>query len=271
MTGSRGWWGWMIMLVWLVQPNEGLSQGVSPAQVPVQPENSTAKRLETGLRAFEQGGYLAAVEQLSGLLYPLKLTDKREIVTAKATLGMAYYVLGRRAEAGQEFRAIFRMEPTWRPDPLKVPPELVAFIEKQRPAPPRPQVVQGIGETLPTQEFKPPESKLVNLLPLGIPQFLNGDRTRGLLYASLQTTLLAVNVGSYWYLRQGEGTVPADETEYRQRQGAKVVNIASLSVLTVTWVVGMGDAWVSYSERKPPLGLQVGPAGAVQLSFSGAF
>lgn len=271
MTWGRGWWWWMSGLLWVGQPLTGLSQPASPATVPVKQENSSSKRLDAGLKAFEQGGYLAAVEQLSGLLYPLKLTDKREIVLAKATLGMAYYVLGRRAEAGQEFRAIFRMEPTWRPDPLKVPPELVAFIEKQRPAAPRPQVVQGIGETLPMQEFQPPRSRVVNLLPLGLPQFLNGDPRRGILYASLHTSLLAANVGTYWYLRQGEGSVPADDAEYRRRQGAKVANIASLSLLTVTWLVGMGNAWVSYSEHAPPVSLQLTPGGSAQLSFSGRF
>lgn len=218
----------------------------APAAGTVPPPARTPQaRLQEAIRAYENGGYLAAATQLSALLYPLKLTLKADILQAKIHLGMSYYVLGRKEESTQEFKAVFRLDPTFKPDPLKVPPELVAFIEAQRPPPPRTSPVAGLGEQLPPALPPPGRFQVLNLVPAGVPQLANGDYARGVTLATLQATLLTTNIASYWYLKQRVVEAP-DEVLYGQLQAAKVINISSLGLLLATMVLGTGDALYRY-------------------------
>lgn len=240
-----------------VPTRPGSSTPVTPSPL------NTREELQEAISAYEHGGYLAAAARLSALLYPLKLTDRRDIVTAKAHLGMCYYVIGRRDNAAVEFRAVFKIDPTWKPDPLKVPPELVTFIERLRPAVARTAPVPGLGEDF-QRPLQPIERfTYTQLLPFGVPQLLHQDYGRGLALAGIEATCLAANVSSYWYLRINAQSVPTDEAAYERLQVARGINYSSLGLLVVTAVLGTGDALVRYRNipKVPELELKLMPGG----------
>lgn len=213
---------------------------------PSSPPSALKHELEEAITAYERGGYLAAAARLSALLYPLKLTDRKDIVLAKSHLGMCYYVLGRREDAAVEFRGVFRVDETWKPDPLKVPPELMTFIERLRPAPERAAPVPGLGEALQNRPNTTSRFSPKDLIPFGVPQLLRGEYGRGIALATVETSCLAANLASYWFLKANTQSPPADDAAYGRLQLVRGVNYASLGLLVVTAVLGAGDALVQY-------------------------
>lgn len=236
---------WLGLLGLLLVVSPCLPAGAQSQVPPVQ-------RLEQAIDAYQHGGYLEAAAELTALLYPLKLTNRVDIVRAKVHLGLCYYVLGRKDESAQEFRDVFRIDPAYQPDPLYIAPEMIQFIERLRPPPPevrRNPQVPGLGEQLASTPLKPIQFSPANLLPLGIPQFRHGDIKRGSALAATELVLLSVNVGSYWYLRYYNNTEQADEL-YPYLVAARAANISSFTLVLVTLSVGAGDAMYRY--RRPP-------------------
>lgn len=241
-----GWstlWLSLLALWFLVCPTRPLlaQAGTTPVQ-----------RLSQAIDAYQHGGYLEAAAELTALLYPLKLTNRQDIVKAKVHLGLCYYVLGRKDESAQEFRDVFRIDPNYQPDPLYIAPEMIQFIERLRPPPPevkRNPPVPGLGEQLSNTAFRPVQFNPGNLIPLGIPQFRHGDIKRGAALAGTELALLSVNVGSYWYLRYYNNTEQAEEL-YPYLVAARAANITTFTLLLVTISVGAGDAMYRY--RNPP-------------------
>ncbi len=217
-------------------------------------------QLETAIDTYEHGGYLEAAAQLNKLLYPLKLSSHEDIVRAKVYLGLCYYILDKKEEAEQEFRGVFKLDPNYRPDPLFVPPEVIAFIERFRPPPPLPPRrtdVLGLGETLDAPGGAPFRFQARNMLPFGIPQFGHGDMGKGLALLAGEVSLLALNVGSYAYLKvyNDPGGVPAERYPYLLV--AKATNITTLSLLAISVIYGMGDALYRYQPESPAVTLRL--------------
>ncbi len=254
---------------------------LSPVLIPAPLEAKTAtprQRLDQAIIAYRNGGYREAAAELSRLLYPLKLTDREQIVQAKVYLGLSYYVLGRAEEAADEFRAVFKIHPKYGPDPLNIPPEIIRFIENLRPPPlepPRTTAVPGLGEQVLLPDLRSPRFSALNLMPLGIPQFRHGDFGRGTALAATELSLLALNVSSYWYLWYWENTKQASEELRPCLFTARAVNISSFSLLALTLVVGSGDALYRYRKPPEPLSLQgiliPGPSPEIRLQLRGSF
>ncbi len=231
-----------------------------------------AQRLDAAVNAYEHGGYLEAAAELTSLLYPLKLDSREQIVRAKLYLGMSYYVLERRDEAAQEFRDIYRIDPDWTPDPLWIPPEIIDFIEANRPENVvRPIEVPGLGEQLNDESFRPVVWQPQNLIPFGVAHFRHGDLRRGLSLAIGESALLSLNVATYWYLAINNTANNTPELA-RKLSIAKTVNWTSFSLWALVTAFGIGDAVYRYRDapQAPSAFLWAEPGGgglAFQVRF----
>lgn len=236
------------------------------------------QQLAEAVSAYEHGGYLEAAALLSRILYPLKLTEPADIVKARVYLGLCYYVLGQKEDAEQEFRGVFKIDPTYKPDPFYIPEEIISFMEALRPPPPMPPKrldIDGLGERI---EEAPTSFRLAvapaNLLPLGIPQLRNGERGRGVALLVTQTLLLGVNVTSYILLERYNDPMGNSEALHSYLVGAKAINVASFSLLTLTVMYGVGDALVRYPAGNEPdsrLSPRVPHGSTFALGFSRRF
>lgn len=233
-------------------------------------------QLETAIDVYNHGGYLEAAALLNKLLYPLKLSETDDIVRAKVYLGLSYYILDRREYAEQEFRGIFKIDPQYQPDPLYIPEEAIEFIEGLRPPPPthpnRTDVL-GLGERIGAPDNEPTRFSPANLLPLGIPQLRNGDNGRGVTLMATELALLALNVGSYYFLEKYNDPDENSQEIYPILQTAKVTNISSFSLLAAVVAYGIGDALYRYPAPDVTLnfGVVPGPEPGVFVSFQHRF
>lgn len=279
----RGLWGVcaVLLLACLAGSSPLWAQAGGPPAPASPPEDQAAlQKLQAAIRAYEHGGYLSAAEQLNAILYPLKLTDRRDIVIAKAWLGMSLYILGRKIEAEQEFRGVFRLQPGWRPDPLKVPPELVTFIERLRPPPERPTALPGLGEELKVGELPtglPPRISRregghplwLAFLPFGVDQLMRPERGLGLALAVSQGALLGANLGTYAWLTAAAQGEPPTSSEYEQLVAIKALNLASFGLFSTVYVLSVGEALLREESPRPlSLHLSIGPT---WLGLQGTF
>ncbi len=236
------------------------------------------EQLQTAIDIYEHGGYLEAAARLNKILYPLKLSEPEDIVRAKVYLGLCYYVLGKKDDAEQEFRGVFKLDPDYRPDPLYIPAEIIEFIEQLRPPPPqtpRRTDVLGLGETLeapPSGSFR---FHAPNLLPLGIPQFRAGDTRKGLALLIGEISLLSLNISSYYYLKVFNDPHGVPPERYPSLLAAKATNITTLSLLAITMLYGAGDALYRYppapSEDEVGVGFIPGRHGLLMVTWRRRF
>ncbi|MBI5495287.1 MAG: hypothetical protein HY904_09670 [Deltaproteobacteria bacterium] len=153
---------------------------------------------------FEYGDYAACVPLLEELVLPGRLEDEADIASAHRMLGVAYYHVGRKQEAGREFKSLLYINPDEQLDPFLTPPEVVEFFDtvradmgarlpelREQRARERAQREQAdAGRERPVSDDAPPKTTVVTrrvrvvpwaalFLPFGIPQFLMGHWVRG--------------------------------------------------------------------------------------------
>jgi hypothetical protein len=91
----------------------------------------------------------------------------------------------------------------------------------------------------------------VNFVPLGAPQFQNGQKSKGWAIFGIETSLLALNIASYWaaksYADQG-GYFPT-ESDRTSARAWSAVQITSISLLGAMIVYGVVDGIVNYKSE----------------------
>lgn len=138
---------------------------------------------------LERGEYQAAERTIRESL--IGLVDER--AEAYRILGLSLFYQDRQPEARAAFLTYLRAEPDAHLDPALVPPEAITLFEDVR--------ARNLAEI---ESLRPKPKKkrylLLNLVP-GAGQFQNGDRGKGIVIAAGMGTLLAANIGSYYWLR----------------------------------------------------------------------
>ena len=149
----------------------------------------------------EDEGITLATQQLErGEYEEAEKTIRRNILRPLEDRAEAYRILGlslcyqeRFLEARAAFLEYLRSEPDAHLDPALVTPEVITLFEDVR--------ARNLAEI---EALRPKPKKkrylLLNLVP-GAGQFQNGSRTKGVLIAVGLGSLLAANVGSYYWLK----------------------------------------------------------------------
>jgi hypothetical protein len=195
-------------------------------------------------------------------------------------LGLAYFFLGRHAEAESALVEFLKLEPDAHLDPALVPPEGVSFFEgvrarhagelrKHRPKPKRPSVV-------------------VALIP-AVAQFENEEPVKGWAIGVSGGLLLATNVTTYVMLKDmcsapdgtcGEPCDPlredcADKDDPGRARTLRTVNIVSGALLLGVMVYGAVDGYLGWRRRGEALvGVSLSPdpgGGGASIVWTGRF
>ena len=221
--------------------------------------------LARALAYFERGDYQRSATELETLLEDDELTgDERQ--QALEALGISHYVLGDMLDSRRSFSALLDLAPGYRPDPLYIPPEIVAFVadikrnratnDEERRSPPvepepgvpeRPHASQEPPAGLmPAYEPPRPELSVVDLLPFGAGQFRRGWSGRGTTLAAMQTVFLGANIGLYYYrhcsLKESCSAAYYLEEDLSRARNLQTLQIVSGSLFIATATLGVLDA-----------------------------
>lgn len=176
---------------------------------------------------YAYGEYRRAAKEFSSLLYPLKLTDKEEILKAHQYLGICYFLLDEKVAAENEFGSILRIEPGYSLDPLFTPPEIVGFFDNLK---------KAAEQEARTEARKRQALFALNFVPFGVGQFQNGHRVKGYVLLGTEGAALVTNILTY-YLRT---TMEASPNHYLS-QDVKLANKLQDTQIVAFWVfVGAG-------------------------------
>ncbi len=178
------------------------------------------RRFEEAQNLFYYQDYAGAARALAALLYPkVELHDAERVVKAREMLAAAYWFLGKRDRARQEFTLLLLIRPAHKLDPFQYPPEMIAAFEALRdelaaqgvlPEAPRGKTGVGAG-TRPAEGSRfssPPPWPLV-FVPFGAGQFAEGYTRTG--WALLVTEVAAgVAAGTLWWAVYARRTAAPD-------------------------------------------------------------
>ena len=219
---------------------------------------------------FDYGNYPQAAAICARLLAGRELERSQEQVEAYRLLGLSRYFLHDPEGAHEAFLNLLSLDPDFQLDPFYVPPPAVALFEKVRtdnqtllqPIRDRRRAAQ---EQLRLEEvarqrllaqagLPPPTVRIVHeqlerrnpaiaLLPLGIGQFQNGERTLGFVLAGAEAATLATSFVSYsWFQghRIQDGTF--DPSLQSTAIAVRALQIGTGAAFFGLWAFGVGEA-----------------------------
>lgn len=217
--------------------------------------------LERAVEAYEFGEHAEVVRLLEGLLDPLQLQARADVVRARAYLGAGLVLLGRDTEARTCFSLLLALAPHHELDPATFAPKVVRTFEAvrrasglaalgARPPPPPPKDAPPLPPpstaTLPAAA-KPEPSIAVAFVPFGVPQFVQGHPVRGTLFAVTEVGLFvaaALSFTAFEGLKQSDGTFALEDVDNAETLQA--------AYLTTFWsgvgvaALGIVDALLSH-------------------------
>jgi hypothetical protein len=210
---------------------------------------------------YAYGNYPRAVEILKGVLYPMRLYSDAQVIGARRTLGLCYYLRDDKPNAELEFTKLLYLDPDHQLDPFSIAPPIIELFEKVRrrhepeldviraqlrPTEEAGEAPRGIRRTVTITSDR--YSELATLMPFGIGQFVNGDVGWGVVLAVVQAALLAGNIGSFFWLRgqDVEGRSGYRSEDAGKVQAAMALQFASALLLGATWSVGVFQARLKF-------------------------
>jgi hypothetical protein len=171
----------------------GLAGAPRPAdaQPGAQAGDSPAALLGAAHDALAAGDHATAARLAERVVGATALAERTE---ALRVLGLSRFFLGQRAAAEGAFVELLVLDADAHLDPALVPPEAIVFFEDVR---------ARRAPELAARRPPPPRRRIPWLAPLPIfGQVQNGDRTKAWLIGGAGATLLAINLGTYAWLRQ---------------------------------------------------------------------
>jgi len=181
--------------------------GLGPAAAAETEPTDPRSAVRYARNAFEYRDFDRTVDVLWPWLHPPRIVDESLAIRARELLGISLFILGREAEAREEFSSMLLLDPDHALDPFLVPPDVIqafedvkrameptlrALRDKEPVAPPEPEPNRVRREIVEV----PPLSAA--LLPFGGPQFVLGEPGWGGFWLGAQVAGLGLNAASYW-------------------------------------------------------------------------
>lgn len=217
-------------------------------------------RLNEADEAFRYQDYERTIALLRPLLDSGHIQDPGELRRAREHLGASYWFADAKDAARLVFSLLLKDRPDYRLDPLYYPPELIRFFEDEKQ---RLTDAGLIGDTGPDTVLRGPRRTLVTtvterrlpaiayLMPFGVGQFANGDRSKGAAVAVLQGIGLALNVGTWLgveALKRGKTNSIAAADEGRA-QLLRALWWAGTGMATASWIYSVADGFANRPPR----------------------
>ena len=255
-----------------------------------QPEKELPSAVEAMNRArvtFEYGDYPQATKLLSALVEGGRFESLSLRAEAYRLLGLALFYQGRKGEAYSAFLEYLYLEPDAQLDPFYVPPAAVSFFDQvKKEAEPklapiraqkraeqdaRQKAATEEAERRRQRELEEERKRLapsierrvvqkefwVSMMPFGIGQLQNGDRTLGLALATAQVIAGASSAGSALLIEElrdqstgrfnntGPGTTP-----YQTATRLNVVKWVGAALFYGLWAAGAVHAAIRFQPEE---------------------
>jgi tetratricopeptide (TPR) repeat protein len=272
--------------------------------------DTTEKELPSAVEAmnrarvtFEYGDYAQASKLLSALVEGGRFESLALRAEAYRLLGLSLFYQGRKGEAYSAFLEWLYIEPDAQLDPFYVPPAAVSFFDQvKKEAEPKLAPIRAQKraeqearqkaaaeeaerrrqreleeERKRIQQLTPPVERRVvqhefwvSMMPFGIGQLQNGDRTLGMVLATAQVISGAASAGSALLIEELRDTTTGKfsntgpgSTPYRTAERLNVVKWVGAGVFYALWAAGAIHAAIHFKgeEQLPDRLIQDGNAG----------
>lgn len=212
------------------------------------PETDPEQQYELAKNAFYYQDYDRTISLLEPLLTPrVRLTFKEQLLHTREMLGASYWWRKDAARFREQFTRLLQDNPRFVLDAFYYPPEMVRDFSDLKQ-----QLVEAGLIQVPPDEVPKPKVETqtyvmtplaLALVPFGVGQFANADTSGGILFLSLESGLLAANIGSWlWmYSANPHGT---------DRTVGLWCLYGSLGLLTGTAIWGIIDAVLNYEAKR---------------------
>ncbi len=259
------------------------AQAPQDEKQPPSPAEAMAKARNT----FEYGDYATAAKMLTDLVEKARFEAPALRAEAYRLLGISLFNLGRKGEAYSAFLELLYLEPDTELDPFYVSPGIVALFDQvkkdssEKLAPIRAQrrAEQESRRKAAEEEVKlrrqrelEEQQKLlfarqptvekrvvqrefwVSVLPFGVGQFQNGDRTLGIVLATSEIVAAASSAGSALLIEElrdpSSGRFDNRGSSYRLARNLSVVKWVSAVLFYGLWAAGAVHAAVRYQPEQ---------------------
>jgi len=235
----------------LAEEETGNDSVQSPAETtatdtPQAPHPELTARVDAAIRAYLEGNHDRAVAELMAVNAEPKLTDPVVRQRARLFLAEVLFVRGAREAAWDAFRTLLDETPDLQLDPFEHPPDVVAFFETVKTSGPS-------AAPAPAPATRAPFPR-AGFLPLGVYQFQQGQRSRGVLLAASQIATGTGSVALWWQLRNNP-TAPT-EAELPIWELRRNMNLGLTAAFYGLWGLGIATAAADWETKQ---------SGAVQL------
>lgn len=246
-------------------------------------EDAAAEQVRLAQRDFEYGDYGKVSQRLAGLVEVGRFQTPELRARAYTLLGEALLLQNppREAEAHRSFLELLFLDPDTELDPFYVPPRVIEFFEREKKelepqiAPLRAQrraekearrrafeeeaqrrrqeeaerrlrsIQPNVERTVIQHEF------WVSLLPFGLGQLQNGDRTLGYTLATLEVIFAAASAGSALLIEtlRDESTQKFGPGDYQIAHRLQVVKWVGAAAFYSLWAFGAVHAALNYKAQ----------------------
>lgn len=271
------------VLVALVAWAAGAQQQGGPAQPP-EGEEAAAEQVRLAQRDFEYGDYTRVAQRLSSLVEVGRFQTPELRARAYTLLGEALllHTPPREAEAHRAFLELLYLDPDTELDPFYVPPRVIEFFEREKKelepqiAPLRAQRRaekearrRSLEEEAQRRQKEEAERRMraiqpnvertviqhefwVSLLPFGLGQLQNGDKTLGYTLATLEVIFGAASAGSTLLIEtlRDNQTQKFGQGDYTIATRLEIVKWVGAAAFYGLWAFGAIHAAVNYRSQE---------------------
>jgi hypothetical protein len=263
--------------------------GARPPPAPAEEERELPSAVEAMNRArvtFEYGDYPQASKLLSALVEKGRFESPTLRAEAYRLLGLSLFYQGKKGDAYSAFLEYLYLEPNAELDPFYVPPAAVSFFDQvKKEAEPklapiraqrkvqeeaRQKTATEEAEKRRQRELEEERRKLLDLtpsvekhvvqrefwvsvLPFGVGQFQNGDRSLGVALATAEVITGAASAGSALLieeLRDNQTGKFTSESTYNQAKVLNVVKWVSGGLFFALWAGGAIHAAIHFQPEE---------------------
>jgi hypothetical protein len=218
------------------------------------------EQFATAENTFRFQDYVGAEKLLSELLYPeVLLSSTADIIKAHEYLAACYYWLKNEKRLEEEFTVLLTLAPRHELDAFYYPSAFIEHFEqtKRRMAELHlidpeiepddgPEVIcEGREVSIERRSWVP------NLVPFGVGQFINGQKTKGALFLSGQLLTLGMNIGAYASIEglRGDDGLFSHNNAITARK-LRIVQYVGLGAFGALVIWGIVDAFMNYEPYK---------------------
>jgi hypothetical protein len=253
------------------------------SQQQVEAEDAVAEQVRLAQRDFEYGDYTKVAQRLTGLVEVGRFQTPELRARAYTLLGEALLLQSppRVAEAHRAFLELLFLDPDTELDPFYVPPRVIEFFEREKKelepqiAPLRAQrraekevrrkaleeeaqrrreeeakrridaIRPNVERTVVQHEF------WVSLLPFGLGQLQNGDKTLGYTLATLEVIFGAASAGSALLIEtlRDQNTQKFGSGDFQIAHRLQIVKWVGAAAFYSLWAFGAIHAAVNYKPQ----------------------